>query len=195
MKKNILSIILFLLFAIPCSLFSQFIQGAGIFGAETSSRDGYRNFYPTTLQADPNFLHSTPPSHRGGEYESWGAGAFLDLLNSDLWRWRTELEYANKGSKENEGQNLITKAQQTGTNTYKNIQWNNYLKRYVDLGIKKPTYFLIGVRGEYTLSRSTPAFSYVAGQFHKINISADLGVGMEFPLGRGFSIFVEEHYN
>ena len=81
------------------------------------------------------------------------------------------------------------------TNTYKKIQWNNYLKRYVDLGLKYPTYAMIGVRAEYGLSSSTPAYAYIAGGFSKITIGADAGLGMEIPLKKGWSIFVEEHYN
>jgi len=195
MKKNIFIITLLLLFAIPYSLFPQFFRGVGIYAAETSSRDRYKNNYPRDLQSDPAFLHSVPPSHKGGDYESWGAGIFLEMLSSDLWRWRTEIEYANKGSREDGGINPINNAQQSGTNTYKNIQWNNYLKRYVDFGLRYPTYAMLGVRGEYTLSKSIPAYSYIAGQFSQIHISADLGLGMEIPLRGGWSVFVEEHYN
>jgi hypothetical protein len=195
MKKNSLNLALLILLIVPATAFPQFLRGVGIYGAETSSRDGYRNSYSTSLDKDPAFLHTRPPSHRGGEYESWGAGIFLEMLNSDMWRWRTELEYANKGSKENEGINAFTGENQTGTNTYKNIQWNNYLKRYIDFGLKYPTYAMIGARIEYSISKSTPAFSYVANSFKTLNFSADLGVGMEIPLKRGFSLFVEEHYN
>ncbi len=195
MKKNILNIGLLFLLTVPVSVFSQFLRGVGIYGAETSSRDRYKNNYSTDLQNDPTFLHTQPNSHKGGERQSWGAGIFLEMLSSDLWRWRTEVEYANKGSKEDGGTNMITGANQTGTNTYKNIQWNNYLKRYVDLGLKYPTYAMIGVRVEYDISKSTPAYNYIAGQFKTLTFSADLGLGMEIPLKRGWSIFVEEHYN
>lgn len=195
MKKISLTITLLFLLTVPVSVFPQFLQGVGIYAAETSSRDRYKNNYPTDLQSDPAFLHAKPPSHKGTEYESWGVGIFLEMLNSDLWRWRTEIEYANKGSKENELLDPISNARRAGTNTYKNIQWNNYLKRYVDLGLRYPTYAMLGIRAEYALSKNTPAYSYIAGSFHQINISADLGLGMEIPLKRGFSIFVEEHYN
>src|ERR1700757_3861790 len=140
MKKNISIAGLLILFAIPHSLFPQFLRGVGIYGAETTSRDGYRNTHSRTLADDPMFLHSQPPSHRGGESESWGAGIFLEMLSSEMWRWRTEIEYANKGSKESGGINPFNGQQQTGSNKYKNIEWNNYLKRYIDLGLKYPTY-------------------------------------------------------
>jgi hypothetical protein len=195
MRKIIFNSILLFLLALPAYVFPQFLRGVGVYGAETTSRDGYRNFYSKDFSQDPTFLHARPPSHRGGEYESWGAGIFLEMLNSDLWRWRTEIEYANKGSKEDELIDPILNTQKASTNTYKNIQWNNYLKRYVDLGLRYPTYALLGVRAEYSISKSTPAYSYVANSFHKINIGADLGLGMEIPLKRGWSIFVEEHYN
>jgi hypothetical protein len=195
MKKIILNISLLFLFTAPATVFSQFLRGVGIYGAETSSRDGYRNTHSRTLDEDPLFIHSTPSSHRGGEYESWGAGIFLEMLSSDMWRWRTEIEYANKGSKEDGGINPYYGFQQSGTNTSKRIQWNNYLKRYVNFGLKFPTYAMIGVRGEYAISNSAPAYSYVAGGFSKITVSGDVGVGMEIPLKKGWSLFVEEHYN
>ena len=195
MKKNILVLVLFSLLAIPYSLFAQFLQGAGIYGAETTSRDRYKNKYPLDYASDSLFKHAHPPSHKATEHQSWGVGIFLEMLNSEYWRWRTEIEYANKGSNENVLLDPISNAQQKMVNTYKKIQWNNYLKRYVDLGFRKPTYFLIGVRAEYTLGSSTPAYSYISGGFKKLMISADAGLGMEFKLRRGWSIFVEEHYN
>ncbi len=189
--------ILIIIFTLLCSVnaFPQFIQGWGVYGAETTSRDRYHNGYPLDFQSDPTFLHSKPPSHKGTEYESWAAGGFLDLLNNDRWQWRTEAEYCHKGSNENVLLDPITNAQAKMTNTFTYIQWNNYLKRYTDLGLRKRTYFLVGVRGEYNLSRSTPAYSYIAGNFHKFAVSADAGVGIEFPLKGGWVLFVEEHYN
>ena len=195
MKKNILVITFLSLFVIPCSIFPQFLQGVGIYLAETSSRDRYKNLNPTDLQSDPAFLHSKPPSHKGTEYQSWGVGIFLSMLNNEKWRWRTEIEYANKGSTENELLDPITDAQRKSANSYKKIQWNNYLKRYIDLGLRFPTYALIGARIEYTLGASTPAYSYISGGFSKILVSGDAGLGIEFPLKKGFSLFVEEHYN
>ena len=195
MKKNLSIVALFMLFLVPYPVFSQFLRGVGVYGAETSSRDRYKNNYPQDAQNDPLILHARPPSHKATEHHSWGAGIFLEMLSSDLWRWRTEIEYANKGSNENELLDPITDAQQKKVNKYKNIQWNNYLKRYVDIGLKYPTYAMIGVRGEYTISKSTPAYSYISGKFHQLQVSADLGLGMEIPLRRGWSMYVEEHYN
>src|SRR3954467_7205609 len=114
MKKNSLKLALLLLLIVPATVFPQFLRGVGIYGAETSSRDGYRNTHSRKLDEDPLFIHSTPASHRGGEYESWGAGIFLEMLNSDMWRWRTEIEYANKGSKESGGINPYYGFQQSG---------------------------------------------------------------------------------
>ncbi len=195
MKKNILRITVFALFVIPVSLFPQFLQGVGIFLAETSSRDRYKNLHPLSLQDDPTFLHAKPPSHKATEYHSWGVGIFLSMLNNEKWRWRTEIEYANKGFAENELLDPITDAQRKISNTYKRIQWNNYLKRYIDLGLRYPIYALIGARIEYGLGSSTPAYSYVSRSFTKLLVSSDAGLGIEFPLKRGFSLFVEEHYN
>lgn len=195
MKKSFCIIIFLALVTLPTSLFPQFLRGVGIYAAELSSRDRYKNNWPRDNNSDPNFYHLSPPSHKGGDYESWGVGIFLEMLSSDMWRWRTEIEYANKGSREDFDPNPLTGAAQSGVNTYKNIQWNNYLKRYIDLGLRFPTYAMLGVRAEYILSKSTPAFAYIASGFPNINISADAGLGMEIPLKRGWSLFVEEHYN
>ncbi|HXB42153.1 MAG TPA: hypothetical protein VNZ49_16550 [Bacteroidia bacterium] len=183
------------LFTIPYTVFPQFLRAWGLFAGETSSRHRYKNKYPQDFQSDPAFLHAQPPSHKGGEFESWSAGIFLEMLRSDVWRWQTEIEYCNKGSKENELVNWITDQQVKKTNKLTYIQWNNFLKRYINLGFRRPTYIMIGVRGEYNLSKSTPAYSYISGNFKKLWVSPDLGIGMEFKLRGNWSLFAEEHYN
>src|SRR6185369_13354770 len=159
--RNIFFLIVF--FSLAQDAFPQFIRAWGLFLGETSSRHRYKNKYPTDFQSDPAFLHAKPPSHKGTEYESWSVGIFLEMLRSDVWRWQTELEYCNKGSKENVLLDPITDAQQKMTNTLTYIQWNNFLKRFIYIGINKPTYIMIGVRAEYNLSRSLPAYSYISG--------------------------------
>ncbi|MGZ3901391.1 MAG: hypothetical protein ACXVDC_13780, partial [Bacteroidia bacterium] len=83
MKKKTYIFILISFFALRPSLNAQFFfQAIGAYVAETSSRDGYRNLHSTDYDKDPLFLHTYPPSHRGGEYESWGVGVFLEMLNN-----------------------------------------------------------------------------------------------------------------
>ncbi len=181
------------LFTIPYTVFPQFLRAWAVFAGETSSRHRYKNKYPLDFQSDPTFQHANPPSHKSTEFESWSAGIFLEMLRSDVWRWQTELEYCNKGAKENVLLNPITDAQQKMTNKLTYIQWNNFLKRYINIGLRRPTYIMIGVRAEYLFSKSTPA--YYAGSFKKFWASPDIGIGMEFKLRGNWSLFAEEHYN
>lgn len=183
------------LLSIPHLVFPQFVRAWGLFAGETSSRHRYKNKYPQDLASDPLFLHAQPPSHKGGERQSWSAGIFLEMLRSDVWRWQTELEYCNKGSKENELTDWIADIHVKKVNKLSYIQWNNFLKRYINLGFGRPTYIMLGVRAEYNLTKSTPAYSYIAGNFKKIWVSPDVGLGMEFRLRGNWSLFVEEHYN
>jgi len=177
------------------SAFPQFLRGIGLFAGETSSRHRYKNKYPQDFASDPTFLHAQPPSHKATERHSWSAGIFLEMLSSDVWRWQTEIEYCNKGSRENELVNWLTDEKVKKVNKLTYIQWNNFLKRYIYLGFNKPTYIMIGVRAEYKLLSSTPAYSNIAGNFKKIWASPDVGVGMEFHLRGPWGLFVEEHYN
>ncbi len=183
------------LFALHYTAFPQFFRAWGVFAGETSSRHRYKNKYPEDFASDPGFLHARPPSHKGSERHSWCAGIFVEMLRSSVWRWQMEAEYCNKGSRENELLDPITDAQQKKVNKLTYIQWNNFLKRYINLGFGRPTYIIVGVRAEYNLSKSTPAYSYVAGNFKKFWASPDVGLGMEFRLRGPWSIFVEEHYN
>lgn len=176
-------------------MFPQFIRGFGIWAGETSSRHRYKNKYSEDPFEDPNFLHSQPPSHKGSERHSWSAGIFMEMLRSSVWRWQTEIEYCNKGSRENVLLNWITDEKAKMVNRLTYIQWNNFLKRYINLGLGKPTYLILGVRAEYNLSKSVPAYGYIAGNMKKIWVSPDAGLGMEFPLRGNWSLFVEEHYN
>lgn len=188
-------IIALLFLSLPELAFPQFFRGFGVFGGETSSRHRYKNKYSTDFKEDPTFLHAQPPSHKGGERESWSAGIFIEMLRSSYWRWQMEAEYCNKGSKENELVNWITDQKVKKVNKLAYIQWNNFLKRYIDLGLGKPTYIMIGVRAEYNLLKSVPAYSYISGNMRRFWASPDIGLGMEFPLRGNWTIFAEEHYN
>jgi hypothetical protein len=205
MKKNhrfrrLTQILLISQFSILTSQFSfaqyNFLQGIGVFAGETSSRDRYKNGYPLDFKDDPTFLHAQPPSHNSTERESWSVGVYLEMLKSYSWRWVSEIDYCNKGAKEeDELLNPITNKTTSATNKYGNLQWNNYLKHWIDLGFRFRTYAMIGVRAEYTMIRSTPAYSYIAGNARRITASPDVGVGAEFHLKGHWNLFVEEHYN
>src|SRR5437667_8078645 len=107
--KKIILLVLLLTGSLEIS--AQFFRGVGFFLGETSSRHRYKNKYPLDFQSDPKFLHAYPPSHKATEFESWSVGAFVEMLSSDMWRWQSEIEYMNRGSKENELLDPITDAQ------------------------------------------------------------------------------------
>lgn len=175
--------------------FPQFVRAWGVFPGETSSRHRYKNKYPEVPWPTTSILRATPPSHKSTERQSWSAGIFLEMLRSDVWRWQTELEYCNKGAKENELLDPFLDTKEKKVNKLAYIQWNNFLKRYVYLGFRRPTYIMLGVRAEYNISKSTPAYSYISSKFKKIWASPDVGLGMEFKLRGPWHLFVEEHYN
>ena len=185
----------FLVFANQFIFAQRFLQGLAFFAGETSSRDRYINKYPQTLQDDPNFYHAYPPSHKSTELENFSVGVFAEMLKSYDWRWVTEIDYCNKGAIENELLNPITDKKRVVANHYANIQWNNYLKRWIDLGFRFKTYAMIGARLEYTIARSTPAYTYFSGHAAKLTVSPDVAIGAEFHLKGPWNLFVEEHYN
>src|ERR1700756_1250645 len=152
----------------------RFLQGIALFAGETSSRDRYINTYPLDFKDDPTFLHAQPPSHKSTERESWSVGFFAEMLKSYDWRWVTEIDFCNKGAVENELLNPITDQKRVVANHYANIQWNNYLKRWIDLGFRFKTYAMVGARLEYTIARSTPAYSYISGRAAKLTVSPDV---------------------
>ncbi|MEO8760856.1 MAG: hypothetical protein ABI388_06400 [Bacteroidia bacterium] len=196
MKKiQIILIFSFLSLTIATQAQYRFLQGIAVFVGETSSRDRYINLYPQTLQADPLFLHAQPPSHKSAELEGFSVGIFLEMLRSAKWRWVTEIDLCNKGAVENELLNPITNEKRIVANHYTNIQWNNYIKRWIDLGFKFRTYAMLGARIEYTMGASTPAYSYISGKAAKLTVSPDIGIGAEFHLRGPWNLFVEEHYN
>ncbi|HKC67996.1 MAG TPA: hypothetical protein VKG26_07180, partial [Bacteroidia bacterium] len=158
----------------------RFLQGIALFAGETSSRDRYINTYPLDFKDDPTFLHAQPPSHKSTERESWSVGFFAEMLKSYDWRWVTEIDFCNKGAVENELLNPITDQKRVVANHYANIQWNNYLKRWIDLGFRFKTYAMVGARLEYTIARSTPAYSYISGRAAKLTVSPDVAIGAEF---------------
>ena len=197
MIKNIRLLLFFGFLIGGISTYAQrFIQGLGGFIGETSSRDRYKNGYPIDFKDDPTFLHAQPPSHNSTERESWSVGIYLEMLKSYDWRWVSEISYCNKGAKEaDELLNPITNQKTSAVNKYGNLQWNNYLKRWIDLGFRFKTYAMVGVRAEYTLLRSTPAYSYISGNATRITATPDVAIGAEFHLKRHWNLFIEEHYN
>lgn len=174
------------------TLNAQFIQGIGIFGAGTSSRHEYLN------KNDPDTAYLRilyPEGHRSGERLSWGAGVVFEMLPFAGFRWQSEFEYINKGAKEvSYLVSPYTNERRKEVNKYKYIAWNNFAKFRLET-FNFTSSLLIGARLEYNLGKSTPAYSSVAGNFKKLWISPDIGVGFEPYSFRKIKIFTELHYN
>jgi hypothetical protein len=186
MKK----IIFIFLFSFHFVSEAQFVRGFGLFVSGTSSRHSYIN----SNLVDSTNIHALPESHNSAERISWGAGVTMEMLPFEIFRWRTEIGYVNKGAKEDELINPFTDEHRKGVNKFGNLGWNNFLIFRMDQ-FNWIGYGLIGARLEYNLSKSTPAYQYVAGEFKKLFVSPDIGIGFELnPYGR-FKPHLEIHYN
>lgn len=169
---------------------AQFLRGYGLFLSGTSSRHAYVN----SNIVDSTNIHALPESHNSAERISWGAGIIAELLPFEIFRWRMELEYINKGAKENELVNPFTQERKEGKNKYGNVGWNNFLIFRMDQ-FNWIGYGLVGARLEYTVTKSTPSYTYVADEFKKLFISPDLGLGFELNTYGKLKPYLEVHYN
>jgi hypothetical protein len=190
MKKLFLSFLLLTAAATQ----AQFIQGLGVFGSGTTSRHDYENNNADTLS--PFVMYPLyPEPHRSAERISWGAGIVAEMLPFRGFRWQSEIEYINKGAKEiHYLKNQFTGEREKRVNKYKYIAWNNFAKFRLET-FNFTSSLLIGARLEYNLGKSTPAYDFVAGNFKKLWISPDVGVGFEPYSFRKIKIFTELHYN
>jgi len=170
---------------------AQFIQGLGIFGAGTSSRHEYiNNNTPAAV-----FPYLYPEKHRSAERLSWGAGVVAEMLPFRGFRWQSEIEYINKGANEvSHMADPSTGERDRRVNKYKYVAWNNFLKFRLE-SFNVTSSLLLGARLEYNLGKSTPAYDFVAGNFKKLWITPDVGIGFE-PYSYGkIKILTELHYN
>ncbi|MBK9283378.1 MAG: hypothetical protein IPM51_03575 [Sphingobacteriaceae bacterium] len=181
---------------------TRFFQGIGIFASGTQSMHNYKN----TTQDNKDFANDNPSnfvfanyypqSHISRENFSWGAGLFLEFIDSDRIRWQTEATYMKKSVLEKEVIDPFfgTRAGNFSANKYTYIQWNNYLK-FLNIGLGPRWYGMLGVRLEYLLNSSASVFTSVAGSFPKFWFSGDAALGYEFPIARRLNMFVEYHWN
>lgn len=192
MIKKIL--ICFTLLHLTLQLDAQFFRGVGIFVGPTTSSHRYRN-----LNAIDNatYAHVIPaPSHRSGEFISFGVGIFGEFLKYEHIRWQTEFEYATKGGIERP--DLIPGSGERGpasANSFANIQWNNFAKILGNEGYRGTPYLMLGARLEYNLARTITAYPTIAGVVPKITLTPDIGLGYEFASYGKFHLFTEIHYN
>ncbi len=196
MKK--ISLIVILLSSLSINA-QSFFKGVGIFGSVTSSKHEYTN--PDFPKQDTNYIlsHYYPQNHISKEFINWGAGIFVELGLQSL-RWQTELEYINKGAQEMPFAPPFFHFTGDRTGVYSPnkltyIQWNNYLKFYRPIFSASHWYLMAGVRLEYLFRSAPTVFPEYSGAFPKFWFSGDLGAGLEFPLVKRISWFVEGHWN
>ncbi len=190
MKKVLVALFIGSVFLVAEQAQAQFMRGFGFFASLTTSRHSYTN----QNEVDSTNISVIPENHLAAERISWGLGAVVELLPYHFLRWRTELEYINKGSKENELLDPVTNEHRKGTNKFSYLGWNNFAVFRLE-GNSFDYYVLGGFRLEYNIRRSTPAYSYIAGNFRKLALSPDVGIGIELvSLGR-LRLFSELHYN
>lgn len=111
----------------------------------------------------------------------FNASALVEWLDHDYFRIVSELQYNQKGAKENLAPNEGLKYK---TNY---LAFNNFLKIRQELNDFTP-YFLIGPRLEYLLNAPLP-------NPKKFHLSASAGIGIEFLHKRPWIFFTEYHYN
>jgi hypothetical protein len=193
------ALIFFLLTGFLTIRSQSFFKGVGIFGSVTSSKHEYRN--ADTDKKDTSFVfeHYYPQTHISKEFINWGAGIFVEF-GLDRLRWQTELEYINKGAQEMPfaPPGAQYSGDRTGSfspNKLTYIEWNNYLKYYRPLFSSWHWYLMGGVRLEYLFRSAPTVFPEYSGAFPKFWFSGDLGAGLEFPLVKRISMFVEGHWN
>ena len=137
-----------------------------------------------------------PPSHNSTELQGFSVGIMLEMLRSADWRWVTEIDFCNKGAIEHELlQPALADIRRYGVNHRSMLQWNNYIKRWIYWKKKSRPYVMAGVRIEDMMTNSAQAYTYVSGAVHKIQVSFDLGAGIEWNIRGPWNFFVEEHYN
>lgn len=191
LKKIIIGAVLLI---ITHQVNAQFFQGFGIFAGGTSSSHRYKN----SLAVDSVFYaHTLPaPSHRSAEFIHYSGGLFFEFLPYSRLRWQTEFEYCKKGAKERPLLEPWPVVRGGATNnTYTNIEWNNFLKLFLNEGYWGTPYLMLGARLDYNLSRSLTAYNSVANLVPKIKVSPDAGIGFEFVAPGNWHLFTEAHYN
>jgi len=162
-------------FSIPTS--AQIVNSVGITAGITYSTQNWSQEEPATTE----------------KYRlRYNGSVFVEFFNNDYFRWESELEYNQKGVKENVTDSL----QQVHTfqNGINYLSFNNYLKIRFEMFRIIP-YILIGPRLEYALSKQAQVFPNVIGGFNAIHVSYAIGAGIEFVSYGQLKFFTEAFYN
>jgi opacity protein-like surface antigen len=168
---------LVLLFTIiSLNTFAQFFQGWGLMGGLTACREKWwiNHGDGSSETAKKKFVYR------------FNGCVFAEMVNHEFVRWRTEIQYNQKGFKEKISDNNYK-------NKLDNICWNNFLILRSELFSGIP-YFLIGPRVEYNLIQNT-ASPAIQNSFRKLHFSWSVGAGWEFIVFGNLKPMVELHYN
>jgi hypothetical protein len=121
---------------------------------------------------------------------SFNAAVLAEFFHHPHYRWRTELEYNQMGTREL----LYIPAGQYTVNKTNYFQFNNYLK-IIYKETKFIPYLLLGPRIEYLFMRSAGVYPDIIGQFHLFQVTVSAGAGMEIAWKSSLRPFIEGFYN
>lgn len=164
-----LALLLFVL--TPLFINAQFLQGVGVMGGITWSKQKWKFKEGVTEPEDLELKRIL----------RFNGCLFAEFINSPYVRWRTEIQYNQKGTKE-------ILLDQTIRNKTNYLCWNNFLVLRTELYSIVP-YILFGPRVEYLLSSSPQS------GLQKLHITASGGAGIELVTYGNWKPMIEAHYN
>lgn len=180
LKSTILVLILICSFAGSGN--AQLVNGIGVTGGITYSRQNWKFSGPSST-VDLSVKRKYLLRYNGSIY--------AELFQHDFIRFRTEIQYNLKGSKE-----VIPTAD--GDKKYRNkvgyLCWNNFLKLRYEMFAVIP-YILIGPRVEYALIKNPEVYQPVIHNFNKLHVTASAGAGVELVTFGIIKPFTEAHFN
>ena len=175
--KNTLFLILFFFGSIAQA---QLISGLGIMGGGTASKQKWEYSEPD-LKLNKKYLLGL------------NACLFVELFQHDFIRWRSELQFNQKGAKE-----IVSTPD--GEKKYKHrvnyASFNNFLILRYELFAIIP-YVLAGPRVEFPLTKKSTldAAKPILNDFEQFHINGSVGAGVEFVAYGPFKFFTEAHFN
>ncbi|MFI5149204.1 MAG: outer membrane beta-barrel protein [Bacteroidia bacterium] len=161
---------------------SQFFQSIGVNGGLTMAREIWK-----VDNTSPSPYYFNDPQK--WKY-SWNAAVTFEFINSEIWRWDSEIQYNNKGGIDVDKTHNNKKLGINPTH----LCWNNYLKYRFDAYQGVP-YVFAGPRLEYVLQSSSNSPPVQRGNFNKIQITPAVGAGWEFITYGIVKPFIEAIYN
>lgn len=171
MKKIVLSGFFFAI-ALQCS--AQFLNSIGITAGVSTGNQKFHFKEPISIDRK--------------KYIFGGNGSvFAEFFSHDYVRWVTEIQFNQKGSKDEINDTTILK------NRLNYISWNNYLKLRYEMYAIIP-YFMVGPRLNYNISQKTQS-PEITEKFLPLNLSIAVGGGVELVTYGNFKPFVEAFYN